>query len=121
MRITEIKWENGKQYKVGGLVYTVKDEDILVYSDIRGEEISITEYLTLKELLEADFTEVIDWSKVAVDTKIRVRDNKNQKWKNRYFAKYEIGQVYTWNDGTTSWSANSERSVNMWEYAELVE
>ena len=46
----------------------------------------------------------IDWSKVAVDTPILVRDNIFSKWAKRYFAKYENGRVYVWNNGSTSWS-----------------
>lgn len=37
----------------------------------------------------------VDWSKVAVDTPILVRDNIFSKWAKRYFAKYENGRVYS--------------------------
>lgn len=61
----------------------------------------------------------VDWSKVAVDTPILVRDNANLEWTKRYFAKYENGSVFTWSDGTTSWS--SEGYTTAWELAKLPE
>lgn len=64
---------------------------------------------------------VVDWSKVAVDTPIFVRDSINEVWKCRYFAEYKDGKVYTWRDGKTSWSnVMSDRPV-VWGYAELAE
>lgn len=62
---------------------------------------------------------IVDWSKVAVDTPIFVRDSINEVWKCRYFAEYKDGKVYTWRDGKTSWSnVISDRPV-VWGYAEL--
>ena len=121
MKITEIKWENGKQYRVGDLVCTVKAEDVFVCDAIEGREKLITDYMTLVELLEADFTEFVDWSKVEVDTKIRVRNDEDCNWQNRYFSKYENGKVYAWKSGITSWSADDEHEVTRWKYAELAE
>lgn len=61
----------------------------------------------------------IDWSKVAVDTPILVRDNAALEWTRRYFAKYENGSVCTWADGATSWS--SEGNTVAWGLAKLPE
>lgn len=61
----------------------------------------------------------IDWSKVAVDTPILVRDSASLEWTKRYFAKYENGSVFTWNNGTTSWS--SEGYTTAWVLAKLPE
>lgn len=61
----------------------------------------------------------IDWSKVAVDTPILVRDNVGCDWTKRYFAKYENGQVYAWGDGATSWS--SQENPVAWTLAKLPE
>lgn len=59
----------------------------------------------------------VDWSKVAVDTPILVRDSTNLEWTKRYFAKYENGSVVTWADGATSWSSNGYTVA--WELAKL--
>ena len=61
----------------------------------------------------------IDWSKVAVDTPILVRDRENETWYKRHFAKYDAGKVYAWADGNTSWT---ETCMTMaWKYAKLAE
>lgn len=60
----------------------------------------------------------VDWSKVPVDTPILVRDNRNNEWLKRYFAKYENKRVYAFCDGGTSWSSAGFLS---WEYAKLAE
>ena len=60
----------------------------------------------------------VDWSKVAVDTQILVRDSEEEAWRKRYFARYDNGIVYAWGGGTTSW--NAERITN-WKMAKLAE
>lgn len=62
----------------------------------------------------------IDWSKISVDTKVYVKDNENDKWIKRYFAKYGKGKVYTWMYGGTSWNSD-ETEIECWEYAKLAE
>lgn len=61
----------------------------------------------------------IDWSKVAVDTPILVRDSASLEWTKRYFAKYENGSVFAWHDGATSWS--SDGYTTAWVLAKLPE
>lgn len=60
----------------------------------------------------------VDWSKVAVDTPVLVRDSKNDGWENRHFAKYENGKVFAWDDGKTSWTSADVDKV-WWKYAKL--
>lgn len=60
----------------------------------------------------------VDWSKVAVDTPILVRDSANLEWTKRYFAKYENGMVYAWSNGATSWTG--DRCIS-WKLAKLPE
>ena len=74
-------------------------------------------YRTIWLLEEYEEPEV-DWSKVAVDTPILVRNNECDKWSNRYFAKYEDGDVYAWCGGRTSWN---ETKMFAWKYAKLAE
>lgn len=73
-----------------------------------------------EEWCEAEYVEpTVDWSKVAVDTPILVRDKECYTWKKRYFAKYEDEYVYAWNDGADSWSSNGFASP--WRIAKLAE
>ena len=63
----------------------------------------------------------VDWSKVAVDTPILVRNGDNEKWNKRYFARYENGTIYAWISGRTSWTAYDNDDVYDWKYAKLAE
>ena len=60
----------------------------------------------------------VDWSKVKVDTPILVRDNKESKWLERYFAKFEDGKVYAWLGENTSYTTCGAAK---WKYAKLAE
>ena len=73
----------------------------------------------VREWLDSEYVAPpVDWSKVAVDTPILVRDCEEGIWKKRYFAKYEDNMVYAWDGGATSWSA--DRSI-YWKMAKLAE
>ena len=63
----------------------------------------------------------VDWSKVAVDTPILVRDSEKESWRKRHFAKYENGIVYAWGNGATSWGAFSSDYLINWKMAKLAE
>ena len=63
----------------------------------------------------------VDWSKVAVDTPILVRNPEDKDWIRRHFAKYENGLVYSWCDGCTRWTAYRSKYVTKWKYAKLAE
>ena len=74
-----------------------------------------------REWLNSEYVEPpVDWSKVAVDTPILVRNSREEAWRNRYFAKYENETVYAWDAGATSWSADSD-NVCDWKFAKLAE
>ena len=60
----------------------------------------------------------VDWSKIAVDTPILVRDSENGGWRKRHFAKYKNGKVFTWGSGKTSWS-DYDGCMYDWNYAKL--
>ena len=70
-----------------------------------------------KNWANSEYEEYVDWSKVPVDTKILVRDTKDQAWKRRYFAGVTPERVYAFNDGRTSFTSNG--IVNPWKYAKL--
>ena len=75
----------------------------------------------IKEWCESEYVEPpVDWSKVPVDTPILVRDEDEEKFKKRHFAKYANEKVYAWNMGTTSWTTD-ESCVTTWNCAKLAE
>lgn len=66
----------------------------------------------------AEYLGIVDWSKVAVDTPILVR-NDGIVWVRSYFAEYKSGKVRTYFNGATSWSSDG-RMVS-WDYAKLAD
>lgn len=70
---------------------------------------------SINKWANSEYVPHVDWSKVPVDTKILVSDNRKQ-WNRRHFSKFEDGKVYTWNEGKTSFT--TDRTVN-WDYAKL--
>lgn len=72
--------------------------------------------------LNAEYAEPpVDWSKVAVDTPILVRDSEEEAWRKRHFAKYEDNTVYAWSGGSTSWSTCRSSDIVNWKMAKLAE
>lgn len=69
----------------------------------------------------AEYLGIVDWSKVAVDTPIFVKDYKCDAWKKRYFAFYKDETVYAWANGATSWSVEDDRRIIPWCHAKLAE
>ena len=59
-----------------------------------------------------DYIDVVDWSKVSVDTPILVKDNYEDCWHKRYFAKYENGVVFAFSCGSTKWSNDGDNPVS---------
>lgn len=66
----------------------------------------------------------VDWSKVPVDTLVRVRDEENEEWILQYFKgvdeKSSDRRYLTWVGGATSKTASS-LDYARWKYCELVE
>lgn len=61
----------------------------------------------------------VDWSKVAVDTPILVRDEENDRWLRRHFAKYENNLFFAFGDGKTSFTTDG--NIYKWYCAKLYE
>ena len=65
----------------------------------------------------------VDWSKVPVDTLVRVRDFDDQEWILRYFKgindRNAMRRYSAWESGATSKTANGKYLC--WKYCELVE
>ena len=77
---------------------------------------------SVREWLDSEYVAPpVDWSKVAVDTPILVRDSEKNAWEKRHFAKYENGTVYAWSGGRTSWIVGSKLCICDWKFAKLAE
>ena len=86
--------------------------------DIDCDTCQILTMLWLLEEYEEPKEPEIDWSKVEVDTPILVAHFELGEWSKRYFAKYEDGKVYAWDDGRTSWNTST---MTFWKHAKLAE
>ena len=76
----------------------------------------------VREWLDSEYVAPpVDWSKVAVDTPILVRDSEEEMWRRRHFAKYENGIVFAWKNGLTSWSACMSNDITDWKMVKLAE
>nr|DAX66934.1 MAG TPA: hypothetical protein [Caudoviricetes sp.] len=69
----------------------------------------------------AEYLGIVDWSKVAVDTPILVKQYEQDKWEKRHFAYFKDERVYAWLCGATSWSADYEGDTTDWNLAKLAE
>lgn len=75
-----------------------------------------------REWLEQEYVEPpVDWSKVPVDTKVFVRDSDSESWYPRYFARFKNGGIFTWANGTTSFTAKGFDDVTWWNQGKLAE
>ena len=128
-------YDDGWRYIVGSAddyVFITKSEPNIVNGLFRSVGIwEIYKHIELKSVLPslergevmniAEELGIVDWSKVAVDTPVLVRDFEGAKWEKRYFAIFKNGRVNTWCGGTTSWSSENITDTISWRHAKLVE
>lgn len=69
----------------------------------------------------AEYLGIVDWSKVAIDTPILVKQYEQDEWEKRHFAYFKDERVYAWLCGATSWSAEYEGDTTDWNLAKLAE
>ena len=121
MNIKEVlKEENvGMEYKIRERIYRVVKNftGLLALKNVESYEYIESE-MHLFYIVNEEFEEVIDWSKIPVDTKVLVsKDGEN--WLRRYFAKYEDGKIYFFSCGASSYSVDDISNVLSWEYVKL--
>ena len=123
MNIREVlKKENvGKEYEVEGHTYEVVES---FNGNLNLKNIDSRNYIeyemSLVDIVNSEFEEYLDWSKVSVDTKVLVSDNGNT-WYKRHFAKYENGSVHVFPDGRSSFTTEVSYIIYPWKYAKLYE
>lgn len=104
-------------------VFRMIGKDIESYCEIDCVACGTALQIWLDEEFEEPTKPEVDWSKVMVDTLVRVRDNESEEWTLRYFKGLEeegyINRFQTWVDGATSKTAYGE--YEDWPYCELVE
>ena len=104
-------------------------DDVFMYCDGFKKDIAdgfsskvLNDWLDAYNYIDVlDELQVVDWSKVPVDTPVLVTDEKKTYWIRRYFAGYKDGYVYTWDDGRTSWTDYGSHETTKWKHAKLAE
>lgn len=91
------------------------------YIGITGVMAALPKLSTNEVFSIEDELGIVDWSKVAVDTPILVKQYEQDKWEKRHFAYFKDERVYAWLCGATSWSADYEGDTTDWNLAKLAE
>ena len=124
MNIKEVlKEENvGMEYKIRERIYKVEKSFTGLLSLKNVESYGYIESeMHIFDIVNGEFEEVMDWSKVPVDTKVLV-SNDGKEWNRRHFAEYKDGKVYCFNSGVTSFTVKESYFLNekaSWEYVKL--
>ena len=86
------------------------------------DRLILTETYFSSQIVRMELEEIVDWSKVPVDTKVLVSDNKLD-WEPGHFALYKNGIFYTWEFGKSSFTVCEKTEAYManWEYCKLYE
>ena len=106
VRVLCTDMKSGK-YTVVALVYTMLGETPICFTEF-GFEVYNQEG-------NYDLIEVSPWEDFKKDDKVMVSED-GEKWFRRYFAYEKDGVVYTYRDGTTSWTVDAEEYVATWNY-----
>ena len=83
------------------------------------EERPLSRIYFASQIVRMRFKEVVDWSKIPVDTLVEVSDDGRTFFK-RYFAKYESVTIFTWSDGRSSKTAYNKNDVVRWKIANII-
>lgn len=116
-------YDNGFKYifhsgGIGGYIATKqqpKFENDRTYIEGNFERIDVLSGL-IPDFNEPNYLDIgkylgiVDWSKVAVDTPIKIRYNDGVVV-NRHFSKFLGGMVYYFDNGRTSWSETGETKI----------
>lgn len=120
VKFLEMKFD-GKKYKdKNGIVWELDSTKDDFWAYICESYDVLTNYYTHRQLVDMEFEEVTDWSKVPIDTKILVWNKTSKQKYNRHFAGIDVetGKVKAWNTGQTSFTTTKSST---WENAELYE
>ncbi len=110
MKIHEIINNKTQKYLFDNQIWETDGDDLFK----SGTNISITGEYYLKEILEADFEPVVDWSKVEVDTPVIV--NTGIKYDKAHFAGYEKGtdEVLVFYNGRSKWTGEDLTKIRLY-------
>ena len=116
MKINELNRTTGVEYKDNNQHAWIFNSQGELINSLNQK---ITDVYSLVELLELHFVGHMDWTQVAQDTPIFVRERECKGWQAMYFAFYDVEnkRVYAYENGKTSWT--SDEKTYSWKYATL--
>ena len=120
VKFLEMKFDGRKYKDKNGVVWELDSTKDDFWAYICESYDVLTNYYTHRQLVDMEFVEFIDWSKVPIDTKIIVWSEANRQKLPRHFAGIDraTGRVKTWDAGRTSFTT---KTTSDWDYAELYE
>ena len=126
MKIWEIDFTEGKKFLDSeGMVWVVVDDGNFHLSlrkdGFNGNGIEITNNYHLRTILNYDFTEIIDWSKVEVDTPVWVRESNNDSWQPRHFHSFIDGMYACITNGYSIHTTQDKNVTFSWKYCSLTD
>lgn len=109
--------ENRKEFESGNVKMCRQNDALRFFYIDTSLGCNIQEVTTGDvESMWTEYEPPVDWSKVAVDTKIEVSDNELE-WYKKHFSCFDNGMVRTFANGQTSFT--SARIGTCWKYARL--
>lgn len=118
IKFWEMKFDGTKYKDKIGIIWELDGTKHDFCAQIGDYYAVLTAHYTHKQLVDMEFEEYVDWSKVPIDTKILVWSKIAKQKLPRHFAGVDsaTGRVKAWNDGKTSFTATKTTS---WAEAEL--
>lgn len=119
IKFWEMKFDGTSYKDKTGFIWELDDIKNNFYSSIAGMGTSLlTLYYSHKQLIDMEFEEVIDWSKVPIDTKILVWNKVSKQKEKRHFAGVDsvTGRIKSWDSGRTSFTTGA---TSTWDNAKL--
>lgn len=119
-----------RMYVLGYRKAEIEDDTLFFFVNKRDYECLFSPRVPVKftcfeekdQLIDiCEYLGIVDWSKVAVDTPILVKQYEQDEWEKRHFAYFKDERVYAWLCGATSWSADYEGDTTDWNLAKLAE
>ena len=118
VKFWEMKFDGTRYKDKTGIVWELDGTKHDFCAQIGDYYAVLTIHYTQKQLVGMEFEEVIDWSKVPIDTKILVWSKITKQKMYRHFAGVDsgTGRVKAWDSGQTSFTTSR---WHIWDCAEL--
>ena len=118
MKIWELEQNHSNQYEdINGRIWRFDIKGNLRSEDTNDDITDIHLWSKIQKM-EFELCEVVDWTAIATDTPIYVRDEKCDEWEKRHFADFRDGKFYVFPHGMTSWTQHVQYAIK-YKYAKL--